>query len=101
MFALHNRNYLCIVDYHSKFPVIKIEHISVNSLILTYKIFFFRIWLSKEKISDSGGNFISDIFKTFCRSLNIGQASLSSYHHQSNGPVEGCIKCIKQTLEML
>ena len=23
MFTLHNNNYLCIVDYHSKFPVIK------------------------------------------------------------------------------
>ena len=23
MFTLHNRNYLCIVDYHSKFLVIK------------------------------------------------------------------------------
>ena len=23
IFTLHNKNYLCIVDYHSKFPVIK------------------------------------------------------------------------------
>ena len=23
MFSLHNKNYLCIVDYHSKFPVLK------------------------------------------------------------------------------
>ena len=32
MFTVHNRNYLCIVDYHSKFPVIKkMEDLSADS----------------------------------------------------------------------
>ena len=35
MFTLHNENYLCIVDYHSKFPVIKkMGDLSADSLIL-------------------------------------------------------------------
>ena len=35
MFTLHNKNYLCIVDYHSKFPLInKTEDLSADSLIL-------------------------------------------------------------------
>ena len=50
-------------------------------------------------MSDSRGNLISDKFKTFCRSLNIEQAFSSSYHQQSNGQVEPCIKLIKQTLK--
>ena len=41
--------------------------------------------------------FISDKFKAFCKNINIKQAVLSSYHHQSNGQVEACIKFIKQT----
>ena len=42
-------------------------------------------------MSDSEGNFVSDKFKTFCRSLNIEQAFLSLFHHQGNGQVEACI----------
>ena len=35
MFTLCNRNYLCIVDYHRKFPVIKkIKDASADNLIL-------------------------------------------------------------------
>ena len=48
----------------------------------------FRIWLTQEKMSDAGGNFISDKFKQFCKNQTTGQAVSSSYHHQSNGQVE-------------
>ena len=35
MFTLHNKNYLCIVDYHSKFPVIKkMEDVSYHLVII-------------------------------------------------------------------
>ena len=60
---------------------------------------FSEFGFPKKIISDSGGNFISDKFKTFCRSLNTEQAFSSSYHHQSSGQVEVCIKLIKQALK--
>ena len=44
---------------------------------------------------DLGGNFISDKFKMFCKSLNIKQIFLPLYHHLGNGQVEACIKFIK------
>ena len=73
MFTLHNKNYLCAVDYHSKFPVIKkMEDLSADSLILTCKIFFSEHGLPK-KMSGAGTNFISDKFKRFCQNLNIEQ----------------------------
>ena len=50
-------------------------------------------------MSESGSNFVSDKFKTFCMSLNLEQAFSSSYHHQSNGQVEACIKFVKFTLK--
>ena len=41
MFTVHNKQYLCIVDYHSKFPVIKkMESLSGDSLIVACKIMF-------------------------------------------------------------
>ena len=46
-------------------------------------------------MSDTGSNFVSDQIKYFCKTLNIEQATSSSYYHQSNGQVEVYIKFYK------
>ena len=41
IFHFNNKNYLCIVDYHCKFPAIKrMEGLSMGSRIATIKIIF-------------------------------------------------------------
>ena len=41
MFNINNKKYLCMIDYHSKFPIIKkSKGLSADSLILECKIFF-------------------------------------------------------------
>ena len=50
-------------------------------------------------MSDPSGSFISDKFKIFCKCLNIVQSFSPSYHHQSNGQVEVCVKFVKCTLK--
>ena len=41
IFHFNNKNYLCLVDYNSKFPVIKrLEGLSAENLINTIKIIF-------------------------------------------------------------
>ena len=97
MFTLCNKKYLCIVDCHSKFQVIKkMEDLSADGLILACKIMSSEYGILKEMMSDAGGNFISDTFKTFCKNLNIEHAVSSLYYHQSNRQVEACIKIIKR-----
>ena len=100
MFQLNNKNYICIVEYHSKFPLTKrMEGLSSESLIAAVKIIFVEYGIPHRIMSDAGSNFISEKFKNFCDSLNIKQAVSSSYHHQSNGQVEVCIKFIKHTIK--
>ena len=101
MFTLHNKHYLCIVDYHSKVPITKkTEDLAADSLILACTIIIFRIQHTKKIISDVGSNFISEK-KTvkFCRKLNMEHVVSSSYHHQSNGQVEACTKLVKCTIK--
>ena len=50
-------------------------------------------------MSDVGGNFTSENFEKFCKKLNVTCAALSSYHHQSNGQAEACIKLGKHTMK--
>ena len=98
--TVNYNNYLCVVDYHSKFPIIKkTKDLSADSLILTCKFIFSEYGIPKRIMSGAGGNFISEMFKNFCRNLNIEQAVSSSYYHQSNGQVEACIKFVKCTLK--
>ena len=52
----------------------------------------------KKLVSDAGTNFVSEQFKDH-RCLNIDQAVTSSYHHQSNGQVEACVKFMKCTIK--
>ena len=108
MFTLPNGKYLCIIDYHTKFPIFKkTEDLTVDSLILACKIMFSEYGLPRKIISDACGNLISDAcgnftsekFEKLCRKLNIECAASSSYQHQNNGQVEICIKLVKCTLK--
>ena len=99
-FTLNNKHYLCTVHYHCKFPIIKkTKDLSADSLILTCKGNFAEYSLPMKIMLDSGNNFVSDKFRTFCKSLNIEQVFLSSYHHQSNRQVKACIIFVKCTLK--
>ena len=60
VFHLNNKNYLCIIDYNSKFPVIKkLEGLSAESLITT-KIIFAKYGIPQKIMSVAGMNFVSD-----------------------------------------
>ena len=100
IFQINNKNYLCIVDYHSKFLVIKrMEGLSAENLITTVKIIFAEYGILQRLMSDAGSNFVSEKFRSFCGSLNIQQAVSPLYHHQSNIQLEACIKFIKFTIK--
>ena len=98
VFHFTSKNYLCIVDYHSKFPVTKtVERLSAESLVNTVKIIFTKYAIPQKLMSDAGTNFISETFCQFCKSINMEQAVSLAYHHQGNGQVEACIRFIKHT----
>ena len=100
IFHLNNKNYLYIIDYNSKFPVIKgMEGLSAESLIATIKVIFVEYGILCRLMTDAGSNFVSEKFRSFCSSLNIEQAVLSLYHDQSNKQIKVCIKFIKCTIK--
>ena len=55
VFHFNNKNYLCIVDYHSEFPVIKrLEGLSTENLIPTAKVIFTECGIPCKLMSDTG-----------------------------------------------
>ena len=78
IFHINNINYLCVVDYHSMFLVIKrIKGLWAEHLIARVKIIFAEYSILHRLMPDACSNFISDKFKSFCNSLT----SSKQYHH--------------------
>ena len=75
------------VFYHKK-----AKSLTADDLVKPAKIVFTEFGLPKEIISDADMNFSTDIFRQFCRKVNLEQAITLSHHHQSNDKVEVCIK---------
>ena len=89
IFDLNNKNCLCIIDYHSKFPVRKrMQGLSPESLITKIKVIFAKYDILHRLISDADSKFVSEKFKSFCSSLNIEQAMSSSYHHNQSYKIQ-------------
>ena len=97
-FYLDKKTYLCVVDYHSKFPLVKVlPDNSAHSLKEAFKDIISEHRLFRELVSEAGANFISDELQKFCTMLDIKCKITSSYHHSSNGQVGNFIKLIKWT----
>ena len=100
VFHYNNKNYLCIVDYNSKFPIVKrLDGLPADNPTNAVKTIFVEYGIPHKLMSDAGTNFTSDRFQKFCRAINVELATLSAYHHQSNGLVTACSKFIKQTFK--
>ena len=68
IFTINIKHYLCIVDYHSTFLVIKhVKRLSADNLIQAYKIILSEYRLPSKIGSDTGTNFISEKFKNLCK----------------------------------
>ena len=81
VFHFKNKHYLCIVDYNSKFPVIKrLEALSADNLINVVKTIFAKYGIPHKLMLDVGTNFVSDKFHQFCKLVNIEQATSSVYY---------------------
>ena len=80
VFHFNNKKYLCLVDYHSEFPVVKkMDGLSTENLITTTKVIFAEYGIPHKIMSDAGTNFVSDKFQKFYSSLNIEHAVSSAY----------------------
>ena len=61
-------HFLCVVDYHTKFPIVKEVGKLFTDILITCHIFIFvKDGFPKKIMSDVGTYFISDKFKDFAK----------------------------------
>ena len=63
MFTLNSKAFLCVVHYHRKFPVVKVnDGLSADSLIKICTIIFSQYKHLRKLMADTSKNFVSEKF---------------------------------------
>ena len=84
LFVLEDEHYLVLVDYMSKFPMMRrITNETSNVVIQSIKAILSEFGNVKETVSQNGPCFKSFKFEDFVKSHGIKHASISSYYHQT------------------
>ena len=98
LFEHNKKHYILLVDYFSKFPIIRRLHSrNTGTVINELKGIFSENGIPKTIISDGGPQFRSE-FIDFAQEWGFQHIQSSPYHHQSNGEAERFVRTIKDTL---
>ena len=96
IFQFNGAKYLIIVDYYSRFPVIRtLKDMSASTISSHFTSVFAEYGLPSMLIADFGSQFVSDMFKKKCVESDITLTFSSPYHHQANGVAERCVGTTK------
>ena len=99
IFTLRNTQYLLVIDYFSRFPVVKqLQSLHSLSVIKHLKDIFTEIGIPRCIVSDGGTQFTSQEFQDFTKTWGIHHRVTSPTNAQSNGQAEHFVQTIKNSL---
>jgi hypothetical protein len=97
---LNGDNYLVIVDYYSKYPVVHLlENMTSTAIINKCKETFSMFGIPTEVRMDNARNFTSMEFIEFAEEYGFTQVTSSPYYPQSNGQAEAAVKIVKNIIK--
>ena len=100
LYHLNKKHYLILIDYNSKFPVVREIQDEMSSVVIqSIKCVLSQFGNIKELVSDKGPYFRSHKFNDFVKIYGITHVTIGPHHHQSNSQVERCIRIIKGLLK--
>ena len=100
LFNLKNKNYLLVVDYHSKFfEVCLLADTSSSTIVTHMKSIFARQGIPKIVVSDNGPQFSSYGFATFAKQWDFKHVTSSPTYPQSNGMAEQTAQTVKNLIK--
>ena len=95
LFELNERHYLVLVDYMSKFPIMRqIDNETSSMVIHSIKCVLSEFGNIIEMISDNSPCFRSSEFANFATNYLFVHTTISPNLHQSNGQVRRCTRTI-------
>ena len=100
LFEFNKQTYLLIVDYFSRFPIVKLLSSTTSMDVINHlKSAFAQHGIPQILLSDNGPQFSASQFKDFTKSWNINHITSSPRFAQSNGEVERSVQTVKNLLK--
>lgn len=99
LFQVKDKHYLLVVDYYSKFvEVVTVKDLRSSTIIAQLKAIFARYGIPARLMSDNGLQFVSEEFKTFCKTWEFEHTTSSPYYPRSNGLAERNVQTVKKLI---
>ena len=96
IFEYNGKRYLMIVDYYSRFIIVKfLPDIRAETVSNAFIEVLMEYGLPSIIMADCGTQYTSDLFKNKCKDSGIQLIYSSPYHHQSNSLAERSIGIVK------
>ena len=100
LFELKGKTFLLVVDYHSRWPEIRIlDHLTSSAVITRLKSIFATHGIPDIVISDNGPQFASTEFQKFTKEYGFTHTTSSPRYPQSNGEAERSVQTVKNLLK--
>ena len=99
IFTFDNHNYLLIVDYMSRFPVVRrLTNMTARVVAEHLKVIFGELGTPDVLVSDNGPCYTGEYFREAMTKCGITHITTSPHHHQANGLAEAYVKIIKNLM---
>ena len=99
LFDLHGKTYLLLVDYHSRWPKIRLlDRLTSTAIIVRLKSIFATHGIPDVVVSDNGPQFASVEFKKFTEEFCFTHTTSSPRYPQANGEAERAVQTVKNLL---
>ena len=96
IFKLKGVKYLMIVDYYSRFPVVRqLDDMTAKTICNHFTSVLAEFGLPSTVVADFGPQYISEMFKEKCNNSGIALIFSSPYHHQTNSLAERSVGICK------
>ena len=99
LFTYDHTNYLLVVNYTTKFPVVrKLTDLTARVVTEHMKAIFREFGTPHSIVSDNGPCYAAQYFADAMAEWGVNHIKVSPHHHQANGLAEGYVRIIKQLL---
>ena len=99
IFEFNGKKYLMVVDYYSRFPVIRLlSDMNSHTVSNHFTSILAEYGLPSTIIADFGSQYVSERFRSKCEQSGITLHCSSPYHHQANSLAERAVGTCKSLL---
>ena len=96
IFHFKSRSYLLVVNYTSRFPIIReIKSMSAQHIADHVRLIFSEYGWPDTLVSDNGPCYVAEAFTTFMKEYTVNHITSSPHYPQSNGLVEKFVQIVK------